>query len=130
MMRDKGHEDYLERILASQNEYNGYLVQAKLLLAVTLHAHNERRAAREMLDSAVQLALDLGMSRADFATSNSEGSQLLEESWKRTWWELYVLDGIFAALDQQTSFRLGGVDSDVALPCEEGDYSTSKVHIE
>jgi len=130
MIRNKSHEDSLGRTLANQNVQNGYLVQAKLLFAVTLHAHNEQQAGREVLDSAIQLALDLGMSRAEFASNNGEKSQSLEESWRRTWWELYVLDGILAALDQQTSFRLNSVDCNVALPCEEADYSMSTVGFE
>lgn len=130
MMQNKSQQDYLGRMLADQNVRNGYLVQAKLLFAVTLHAHNERQTAREVLDSAIQLALDLGMSRTQFAADNGDGSQSLEESWRRTWWELYVVDGMFAALDQQTSFRLHSVDCNLALPCEELDYSMTNVGLE
>lgn len=98
-----------------------------LIFSVTLHAQDWKQQARQMLSSAMELALDLGMNRRNFASDNGMGSPFLEESWRRTWWELYVLDGILAALHQQGSFKLHGVENDVLLPCEDSDYSTGDV---
>ena len=126
-MATKSQRDALRRMLTSQTVQSGYLVQAMLLLAITLHANSEQQAAGEILDSAIHLALDLGMNRAEFATDNNEGSQSLEESWRRTWWELYILDGMLAALNHQTYFKLNNIDSNILLPCEEVDYSTKEV---
>ena len=126
---NKSQRDALRNMLASQIAPNGYLVQAMLLLAITLHANNEQQAGRELLDSAIRLALDLGMNRAEFSTTHSEGSQSLEESWRRTWWELYVLDGMLAALNQQVFFELNNVNTNVPLPREETDYSTKEASL-
>ena len=38
----------------------------------------------QVLQAAIDLALDLGMNRRDFAVENGEGCPILEESWRRT----------------------------------------------
>ena len=119
--------DTIGDILAIQTKRDGYLVQAMLISSVVLHAQNRQQQARQLLNDAIEIALNLGMNRRQFAADNSMGSQWLEESWRRTWWELYVLDGMLAALHQQGSFRLHGMGEDVQLPCEESDYSNGEV---
>jgi hypothetical protein len=71
---------------------------------------------------AVDMALELGMNRQEFSVNNGEGCNVLEESWRRTWWELYVIDGLLAAIHQRNTFRLYNIPTDVPLPCEEVDY--------
>lgn len=126
----EGYLNAVIHMLASQPKKDGYLVQAMLIFSVILHAQDWQHAARQMLSSAIEKALDLGMNRMDFASDNSMGSPFLEESWRRTWWELYVLDGMLAALHQQSSFKLNGIESDILLPCEDSDYSTGDVGTE
>lgn len=122
-----GYLNAVIHMLASQPKQDGYLVQAMLIFSVILHAQDWQLAARQILTSAIEEAVDLGMNRKDFASDNSMGSPFLEESWRRTWWELYVLDGMLAALHQQSSFKLHGIESDLLLPCENSDYSTGDV---
>ncbi|KAI9806632.1 MAG: hypothetical protein M1825_006089 [Sarcosagium campestre] len=119
------YRNAVSQMLASQTLKDGYLVQAMLIFTITLHAQDHQQAARQMLNSAIQIAMELGMNRMNFASDNSAGSQFLEESWRRTWWELYVLDGMLAALHQQSSFRLASMESSVLLPCEDFDYSSA-----
>ena len=85
--------------------------------------------ATHTLDRAIDLALDLGMNRRSFAAERSFGVPVLAESWRRTWWELYVMDGMFAAVHMKTSFRLHSVPTDVGLPCEEGVYRAGNVPV-
>lgn len=113
-------------MLLSQTK-NGYLVQAMVISTIMLHAQNEQQQAKKLLGSAIDLAIALGMHRNSFAPNNSEGSSLLEESWRRTWWELYIMDGMLAALHQENQFRLHSIDSDLLLPCEERDYGSGEV---
>jgi len=127
MYLSEGYRNAVSHMLASQCKKNGYLVQAMLIFSVTLHAQDWQQQARQMLSSAIEVAVDLGMNRINFASENSMGSPFLEESWRRTWWELYVLDGMLAALHQQSSFKLSGIESDILLPCENSDYSTGDV---
>ncbi len=127
MVLSEAYHNAVSHMLASQTKRDGYLVQAMLIFSVTLHAQDWQQQARQMLSSAMELAVDLGMNRMNFASDNGMGSPFLEESWRRTWWELYVLDGMLAALHQQSSFKLNGIENDVLLPCEDSDYSTGDV---
>ncbi|KAL1983349.1 hypothetical protein VTN96DRAFT_10408 [Rasamsonia emersonii] len=105
---------------------NGFQVQCMLLLAITAHAHGEDERAHQIVQSAVDLALDLGMHRASFAVENSLQNPLVEEMWRRTYWELYVVDGLLSALREQNSFSLYDVKSDLALPCDELVYDRAE----
>ncbi|KZF19836.1 hypothetical protein L228DRAFT_250263 [Xylona heveae TC161] len=101
----------------------GFAVQVNLLFAIGLHAHNEPEKAIEYLNRAIDIALELGMHRSSFCYTYGENCSLLEESWRRTWWELYVVEGMFAAVHQSDSFRLFKIPTDVPIPCEEAEYS-------
>jgi hypothetical protein len=74
------------------------------------------------MDAATRLALDLGMHRQEFAEQNGEGDAVLEESWRRTWWQVYIADAFFAAMARANTFPTCNVDVTVALPCEEEEY--------
>ena len=56
--------------------------------------------------------------------SHSEGCLVLIESWRQTWWGLYVSDASLAANFNAPSFKLWNYKPDVALPCEDVAYST------
>ncbi|KAI9923940.1 hypothetical protein AWENTII_008323 [Aspergillus wentii] len=78
------------------------------------------------MQATIQLSLDLGMNRASFAEQNSFGSSIFEESWRRTYWELYVVEGLLAAMRDQSTFRLYSQKADVSLPCDEESYNRSE----
>jgi hypothetical protein len=101
---------------------DGFTVQAMLLLAIGLDGNTEFDRANEMLKQAQDLALEIGMNHGAFAVMHGEGLAVLEESWRRTWWELYVVDGMIAGVHQRTSFRLNEMPIEVPLPCEEQEY--------
>ena len=106
---------------------DGYMVQAMLLFAIILHAQNEEHLASQVLKSAIELALQLGMHRKSFAQQQCRGVPSLEESWRRTWWELSIVDTLMAAAHGGASNGLFRVGSDVPLPCEEATYSLHDV---
>jgi hypothetical protein len=101
---------------------DGFTVQAMLLLAIGLDGNSELKRASEVLAQAQDIALEIGMQLRDFAVLNGEGSLIMEECWRRTWWELYIVDGMIAGVHQQSSFRLNEIPSNVFLPCEEQEY--------
>ncbi|KKY25919.1 putative c6 zinc finger domain containing protein [Diplodia seriata] len=103
------------------------MVQALLLYAIGLKANDRGSMADDMLSKAIDIALAIGMNDREFAIRNGCGNRLLEESWRRTWWELYVADGFFAGVSQRTNFRLRDVPTDVPLPCEEVEYASGYV---
>lgn len=106
---------------------NAFTVQALLLFAIGLHSDNDQEKSAEVKDAAIELAIELGMNMKEFSESSYDGTQagkIMAESWRRTWWELYYLDGLLAGFHQKDSFKLWTVPCTVPLPCEERDYST------
>jgi len=103
---------------------DGSVVQAMLLFAIGLDGNNDQKRALEILHRAQTLALQLGMHQHEYAVVNGAGSSVLEESWRRTWWELYIVDGIIAGLHQKSTFHLQDMVSSVPLPCEEKEYAS------
>ena len=101
---------------------DGFLVQAMMVLLVGLDGLCEFSKARVMLRAAGQLAVEIGMHTRSFASLHGRGVPVLEESWRRTWWDLYVVDAMVAGLHRGGGFPLRQVHSDVALPCEEWQY--------
>ena len=106
---------------------NGFAVQSLILLAISLHMSNNPTQAQAFLHTAIDIALAIGLHRHGFDTSHGKGSHAMAESWRRTWWELYILDIMFAGLNQTSNMWLKGVESDVLLPCEEAIYHNSDV---
>ena len=109
----------------SDTTRDGFKVQGLLLLAIIEHAHGQEENAHSKVQLAIDLSLELGMNRASFAPINSEGSSVLAESWRRTFWELYVVDGLLAAMRDQSSYRLYSYKADVRLPCAEELYNSA-----
>ncbi|KAJ5714578.1 uncharacterized protein N7483_011759 [Penicillium malachiteum] len=97
-------------------------VQALLLLAIVLHSRNERAEAGECLATAVDVAFELGLHRGTFPEAESNGDPIRAECLRRTWWELFVIEGMLTALGVQQVYRTNQVRLEVALPCEERIY--------
>ncbi|RDW72077.1 hypothetical protein BP5796_08111 [Coleophoma crateriformis] len=106
---------------------DAFRVQAMLITAIGLDGNLEREKALQILTEAENLAMELGMHTRDFSLMNGAEQKVLEESWRRTWWELFIIDGMIAAVHQQSSFRLSEVVSDVPLPCEENEYASGHI---
>ncbi|PGH02054.1 hypothetical protein GX51_04866 [Blastomyces parvus] len=114
-------------LFCKQLPKNGFSVQALMLYSIATHWNNEKPRAREILDIATSLALEIGMNSRQFAYQYGEGNPNLEESWRRTWWLLYVVDSLYAGIWRAPAFALWSVSSDVDLPCEEDDYHSGNI---
>ncbi|KAG6365519.1 hypothetical protein INS49_007130 [Diaporthe citri] len=101
---------------------DGFLVQTLLLLIVALDGSCQQDKARDLLTDCERIAVEIGMNTRQFATMNGRGNPILEESWRRTWWDLYVIDGMVAGVHRVTNFLLFDLTADVALPCEESEF--------
>ena len=106
---------------------NGLSVQTLMLSAICHHMTNNREEAQLALDAAAKIALNIGLDKKSYASDHGGGVPSIEESWRRTWWELYILDIMFAALNQATLFRLKDVHLEVLLPCEEATHQAENV---
>ena len=101
---------------------NGFTVQALVLLSLALHCSDEYKLSEQFLEKAIDIALSINMHRQSFAVDNGEDDRSLEESWRRTWWTLFLLDGLFAAINHYPNHRLQGIEEEVDLPCEDWEY--------
>ncbi|KAL2881091.1 hypothetical protein SGCOL_003381 [Colletotrichum sp. CLE4] len=106
---------------------DGFFVQALILLIVGLDGSCEQEKARNLLGDAERIALELGLNTREYATQYGRGIPVLEESWRRTWWDLFVVDGMVAGVHRQTNFLLFDVPTDAALPCEEHQYLSGSI---
>ncbi|ERT01997.1 hypothetical protein HMPREF1624_00292 [Sporothrix schenckii ATCC 58251] len=106
---------------------DGFLVQAMIMLVVGLDGSCEQEQAREILSDVERIALDIGLHERGFAVANGRGNPIFEESWRRTWWDLFVVDGMVAGVHRVTNFALFDVPAQVALPCEEQQYLSGNI---
>ena len=114
---------------SQQYPSNGFSVQSLMLLAIVFYMSGDSIRADRSLNKAADIALDIGLHRSEFALLNGGGVPSIEESWRRTWWELYVLDAMFAALNQTSNMRLKDVELDVSLPNDDRVYRANQVSL-
>jgi hypothetical protein len=81
---------------------NGFTVQTLLIAAVAVSCEDEKDFGRALLDRAIYLALEIRMNHRTFA--NMERDPVLAESWRRTWWGLYIMDAVFAGIRRGPNF--------------------------
>ncbi|KAH7416852.1 C6 zinc finger domain-containing protein [Cadophora sp. MPI-SDFR-AT-0126] len=106
---------------------DGFSVQALTLFALARHCSDEYAIADKYVDRAIDTALALGMNRQEWAEENGEGDAVLVESWRRTWWLLFTVDGLFATISHYCTHRLQNVVMDVDLPCEDVEYESGNI---
>jgi hypothetical protein len=107
---------------------DGYSVQALLLFSIGLHAHNEVPRAAQVFAIAQAMTLELGLNRMEFALIHGENDSQLEESWRRTWWSMFTVNGMMTAVNPGVQFKLKDILTDVPLPCEDSQYFSGVSH--
>jgi Zn(2)-Cys(6) binuclear cluster domain-containing protein/transcription factor-like protein len=120
-------EEQIKMAIASgQQRDSPFVVQALVLYAIAVYWCDDRLRSRELLDVAIKMAVRLQMNKREFAPTNSNGNQVLAESFRRTWWLLYVTGAHIAAIDHASTFSVSqrNLSCTVDLPCEEDDYSS------
>lgn len=117
------YKEALDRHINNGNfPRDAWSVQALMLFAIGLHAHNEVPRAAQVFIIAQTLTLELGLNRMEFALVHGENDPQLEESWRRTWWSMFTVNGMMTAVNPGVQFRLKDVVTDVPLPCEDDQY--------
>ncbi|KAJ5378123.1 uncharacterized protein N7496_005532 [Penicillium cataractarum] len=127
MSSDSLHQEiqtYLVSIRNRTRSITGFDVQAVLLCSIAIYWCNEPDAGVELVDEAIRLALELGMNRQEYADENSQNDPILAESWRRTWWQIYITDTHIAGSTHKFPFRCSNIEMTVNLPCEERDYES------
>ncbi|OAL42591.1 hypothetical protein IQ07DRAFT_525802, partial [Pyrenochaeta sp. DS3sAY3a] len=92
-------------------------------LSLTHSMCTAQAAADQLLARAIEQAKHIGMCSDDFAKATQEFDPVLAESWRRTWWMLYVTHLNYAVIRRDYTTNLNGADYDVALPCKEEEYT-------
>ncbi|KAK2589978.1 hypothetical protein QQS21_012343 [Conoideocrella luteorostrata] len=128
-VRDRLFNEAFALLFDPQQSKNGFMLQAKMLLIVGLDGNCQQEKARSILQDAETMALELSINTREFAVTHGRGIPVLEESWRRTWWDLLVIDGMIAGVHRATSFLLFDVPAGAALPCEEEQYLTARIPI-
>ena len=122
-------KEALDRQINNRNyPQDAWSVQALLLFAIGLHAHNEVPRAAQVFTIAQTLTLEIGLHRMEFAMVHGKNDPQLEESWRRTWWSMFTVNGMMTAVNPGVQFRLKDVVTDVPLPCENVQYFSGVSH--
>ena len=122
-MSQRSQERIANRISSGTDPVqDAFSVQCLLLNSIALYWCGEEGSSREEMDLAINIALSISMHSCTFATTHGLGNPVLEESWRRTWWQLCIVDSYYAAMLHQTSPLMRRSDVTTELPCEETEY--------
>lgn len=119
-------ESAVSLAMSGMDEQTPYRVQALTLYAIILHAQQQAKEAGDCISRAATIALQLGMNETSFARANSANSPVTEESFRRTWWEIYTVDVYLAAIHRRPTFETCGVKAFPRLPCAQALYETGQ----
>lgn len=113
-----------QRLMQMSQSRDGTVVQAMLLYSIGLHIRNKEEESATAMYAAINMAQDLGMSQRGYASSSGGNGTRLEESLRRTWWELFVVDGMYAGVNPGYVLQLHVAPMNLPLPCEDVDYAS------
>jgi hypothetical protein len=105
-------------------------VQALILYAIVLHSSQQSKEAASCVVRAATIAATLGMNTPEFAVANANvnGSPLVAESFRRTWWELHTVDVYTAAINRRSTYETSSVVNYPLLPCNQSLYEAGQCY--
>lgn len=99
-----------------------------LLFAIATYWSNEVEYGVQIMETTViPSARALGMHHDACATQYGRGDPVLEESWRRTWWQLYQTHASMSASAHALPTQLSGLQMTVRLPSEEDAYDSGEI---
>ncbi|KAE8377614.1 hypothetical protein BDV26DRAFT_263337 [Aspergillus bertholletiae] len=104
-------------------------VQALLLLSIIMHARTQPREAKECLGQAIALSLNLGLHCREFSDVLEIQNPVRAESARRTWWEIFIIDTLLAAVQVDGALQLTVETPNLPLPCEMDEYQDGRLGI-
>lgn len=108
--------------MSGVDDQTPYRVQALTLYAIILHSLQQPKEAVSCITRAANIALQLGMNEPSFARANAADSAVIEESLRRTWWELYTVDVYISAIHRSPTFATARATSLPLLPCAQNVF--------
>lgn len=101
---------------------DGFKVQTLLLLTLASYARFERDVGNKALSMALDVAERINLNSDSFAPNENS---VLQESWRRTWWELYTISGLISLISG-SNYRLSP-PGDILLPTDDEEYERCNV---
>ncbi|KKY22997.1 putative c6 zinc finger domain-containing protein [Phaeomoniella chlamydospora] len=102
---------------------SAFKVQALLLLAMDAYISLENSRGCEIQRQAIEIAKGIGMHRRDYSYLVGQHGPIVQESWRRTWWDCYTLAALTSAIHGTNLVELVSLeDIDVPLPGPCDDY--------
>ncbi|KAH8423225.1 putative C6 transcription factor [Aspergillus melleus] len=120
-------KECLEASVSQAPASDPIIVQCRLLYSIALFWHDLNGDCQLQMDMATKLAVDLQMFRHEFAAAQGADDLVLKESWRRTWWMLYIVDAYYAGTLGTTNLRVVDIDATAELPCDELDYESGTI---
>ncbi|KAJ5313497.1 uncharacterized protein N7443_000381 [Penicillium atrosanguineum] len=120
-------KDYAETCFSQTSPTDPIMVQCRLLYSMVLFWYDYKAEAKIEMDKAIRLAVDLQMCLHGFATKHGGDDPVLTESWRRTWWMLYLVDAYYAGTLGTMNLEVVDIDSTVELPCEESEFESGNI---
>ncbi|KAK1999790.1 hypothetical protein LX36DRAFT_631736 [Colletotrichum falcatum] len=119
--------DDVESCFSQANPACPVMVQCRLLYSVVLFWYGHKVEAKKQIEGSVRLATDLDMFQQDFARAHGGGDPVLTESWRRTWWQLYIIDAYYNGTLGTMNFMVVDIEATVELPSEESEYESGEI---
>ncbi|KAJ5388824.1 hypothetical protein N7509_011365 [Penicillium cosmopolitanum] len=117
---------YLEQVMKFIGAHFTPATSSEIYRPMVVAAVHEQVTSIEKIQALLltsdYLALDIGLNQANYAEVASNGDPIRAECLRRTWWELFVIEGMLTALGVQSVYRTNLVLPEVPLPCEERIY--------
>lgn len=117
-------KNYVEACFAETPPTDPMMVQCRLLYSMVLFWYGHEDDARREMDMVVRLATDLQMYLQEFAVLHGGEHAVLRESWRRTWWMVYIIDAYYAGTLGTNKSDLWEIEVTAELPCEELEYES------
>lgn len=112
-----------EAIYNFDSVVDGFVVQATLLMSLAESMCDEGEEAQKLLSRALTQAQLIGMNTKHFADAEVEADPVLAESWRRTWWMIYIVDANYCIIRGDYKMAISSAETSVDLPCEDENYN-------
>lgn len=117
-------KECLEQSISEASPSDPIVVQCRLLYSMALFWYDYKTDSQLQMNMATKLATDLQMFCYEFATAQEANDLVMRESWRRTWWMLYIVDAYYAGTLGTTNLQTMKIDATAELPCDESDYES------
>ncbi|KAF7543977.1 hypothetical protein G7046_g9888 [Stylonectria norvegica] len=102
-----------------------WTVQAFLCMCIAAFGEGNIEQCGVWFERAVLMALELGLQNKAFAESESD--PILAESYRRTYWGIYLHGSLRTVREHRGHFQLYSTQATTELPCEEWEYQTGDI---